>query len=250
VTRDRAPANRYLLDGGLRLPHTNRVSGGIDQRLPGRCRPASPTHTTRRLRFRGLNLNPPVDGVRPIPASATSSRWCPRGIASHEVQFSMTVNPGALIPAFNAPLINWKRATVFTNYTWTNLENNWTGRSPSPPPAAWRRSGDGVAGNPAPVQLHVQQSVRQELPDAVELQHERRLRTIRTGFDEAMFPPPPHLPCSGGSRRGCRRASREWRRAGAPTVQTFDQNAARFRCSSSCRSRTSPTVRTTSATAA
>ena len=27
------PANRYLLDGGLRLPHTNRVSGGIDQRL-------------------------------------------------------------------------------------------------------------------------------------------------------------------------------------------------------------------------
>ena len=63
--------------------------------------------------YRGLNLNAPVDGVRPDPlfgnvievVSDASSR-------QHEVQFAMTVNPGALFPAFNAPLISWKRVTA------------------------------------------------------------------------------------------------------------------------------------------
>ena len=79
----------------------------------------------------------------------------------------MTVNPGALIPAFNAPLINWKRATVFTNYTWANLENNSDGAFAIPATGSLAQEwGTRVAGSPAPVQLHVQQPVRQELPDA------------------------------------------------------------------------------------
>ena len=52
----------------------------------------------------------------------------------HEVQFAMTVNPGALFPAFNAPLIKWSRSTVFANYTWMNIKNNSDGPFSTPPP--------------------------------------------------------------------------------------------------------------------
>ena len=125
------PANRYLLDGGLRLPRTNRASVGVDQRLaPAGAdqRPPTPTSAGRRC-IAGSNLNAPVDGVRPDRGSATSSRWCrTRASRQHEVQFAMTVNPGALLPAFNAPLINWKRITVFANYTWANLEEQFRRR--------------------------------------------------------------------------------------------------------------------------
>jgi hypothetical protein len=37
------------------------------------------------------------------------------------------INPGALLPAFNGPLVSWKRVTVFVNYTLLSLENNTDG---------------------------------------------------------------------------------------------------------------------------
>jgi hypothetical protein len=129
-----SPANRYLLDDSLRMPRTNRVSMGVDQRLH-RLVQTTVTYAYQRGSsvYRGLNLNAPVDGERPDAAfgnvievvSDASSR-------QQEVQFAMTVNPGALFPAFNAPLIKWDRVTVFTNYTWLNVKNNSDGAFATP----------------------------------------------------------------------------------------------------------------------
>ena len=131
---DGAPANRYLLDGDLRLPRTNRASFGVDQRLH-RLVQTTTTYAYQRGSsvYRGLNLNAPVEGERPdllfgniieVVSDARSRQ--------HEVQFAMTVNPGALLPAFNAPLVKWNRVTVFANYTWMNIKNNSDGPFATP----------------------------------------------------------------------------------------------------------------------
>ena len=68
---------------------------------------------------RGLNLNAPVDGVRPDPrfgnvievVSDASSR-------QHQLQTNLTVNQGALFPlSKSAPRVSFKRVTLFFNYT-------------------------------------------------------------------------------------------------------------------------------------
>jgi len=252
------PANRYLLDGGLRLPHTNRVSGGIDQRLARQVQ-TSVTYAYQRgvSVLRGLNLNAPVDGVRPDPGfgnivevvSDAASRL-------HEVQFSMTVNPGALIPAFNAPLINWKRATLFTNYTWANLENNSDGAFAIPATGSLAQEW-GTASQEIPHRFNVtfnSQFVRNFLMQWNVNMNAGSPYTIRTGFDgngDLVYNDRPE-----GVDRNTQRAPTQWTinpaaaytflfgrqqtrlppgisvtagGAGAPTVQTFDQNAARFR---------------------
>ncbi len=79
---------------------------------------------------RGLNLNAPVDGVRPnsqfgnqieIVSDAASRQ--------HTVQFNATVNPGALFPITqkNAPRIRFQRTTLFFNYSLGTLRNNTDG---------------------------------------------------------------------------------------------------------------------------
>jgi hypothetical protein len=40
---------------------------------------------------------------------------------------SQNINPGALLPAFNGPLVSWKRSTVFLNYTLAKVDNNTDG---------------------------------------------------------------------------------------------------------------------------
>ena len=50
----------------------------------------------------------------------------------HEVQFAMTVNPGALLPAFNAPLIKWKRDDGVRQLHVAELENNSDGAFATP----------------------------------------------------------------------------------------------------------------------
>jgi Carboxypeptidase regulatory-like domain len=123
------PANRYLLGDGLRLPRNTRVSAGIDQRLASRLQ-STVTYSYARgaAVLRGLNLNAPLGGVRPEPlfgniiavASDARSR-------QHQLQVNLTANPGALVPAFNAPRINFKRTTLFFNYTLARLENSTDG---------------------------------------------------------------------------------------------------------------------------
>ncbi|HEY3044845.1 MAG TPA: TonB-dependent receptor [Vicinamibacterales bacterium] len=126
------PANRYLLADGLRLPRNTRVSAGIDQRLASRLQSTvTYSYTRGSTVLRGLNLNAPVGpvgNVRPEPqfgnviAVASDARS-----HQHQLQVNLTANPGALVPAFNAPRINFKRTTLFFNYALAKLENNTDG---------------------------------------------------------------------------------------------------------------------------
>src|SRR5262249_41234075 len=46
----------------------------------------------------------------------------------HQLQVDATINPGALMAlSTNAPLISWKRATGFANYSLARLEDNTDG---------------------------------------------------------------------------------------------------------------------------
>ena len=123
------PINRYVLGSDYRAPKIARVSAGVDQTLFKVVRIAGTYSDQRGSRLsRGLNLNIPVGGVRPDAAlgnvidviSDAASR-------QHQLQFDASVNPGALLPAFNGPRISWKRTTVFANYTLAMLKNNTDG---------------------------------------------------------------------------------------------------------------------------
>jgi hypothetical protein len=129
------PVARYLLGGGLQLPRNTRVSAGIDQRLAPKVQSnVTYSYTRGAAVLRGANLNAPVDDIRPDPQfgniievrSDAESRL-------HQLQTSMTVNPGALLPAFNARRIDGKRVTIFLNYTLGFLDNNSDGAFAPPP---------------------------------------------------------------------------------------------------------------------
>ena len=123
------PINRYLLGGAYEMPRITRVSAGADQQLFKTTRVAATYSYQRGSRLsRGLNLNAPIDSVRPDPTfrnivevvSDAASR-------QNQLQIDVTANPGALLPAFNGPRISWKRTTLFLNYALTRLRNNTDG---------------------------------------------------------------------------------------------------------------------------
>jgi Carboxypeptidase regulatory-like domain len=123
------PANRYLLGSDYRAPQTTRFSAGIEQGLVKVVRVVA-TYSYQRGSdlSRGLNLNPPVNGVRPDPEFANIIEVVSDAASrQHQLQVDANVNPGALLPAFNGPRINWKRTTMFINYTLATLRNNTDG---------------------------------------------------------------------------------------------------------------------------
>jgi hypothetical protein len=62
------PADRYLLDPDLKHPKNSRVSGGVDYVFSPRFRVNATYRYVRGVGLlRGLNLNTPVNGVRPSP---------------------------------------------------------------------------------------------------------------------------------------------------------------------------------------
>jgi hypothetical protein len=123
------PTNRYLLSDQSRSPRLTRLSAGIDQRIVNRFQ-TSTTYSYMRgsALLRGFNLNAPIDGVRPEPLFGNIIEAVSDGSSrQHEVRLNITVNPGALLPADDAPRLRWKRTTLFVNYTLTRQENNTDG---------------------------------------------------------------------------------------------------------------------------
>ena len=118
-----------MLSDGLQLARTTRLSAGIDQRVRRIQMSAVYAYLRGADQYRGNNVNAPVDGVRPDPAfgnvievlSDARSR-------QHQLQTAFTANPGALLPVpASAPRINWKRTTLFVNYTFGLFDNNADG---------------------------------------------------------------------------------------------------------------------------
>jgi hypothetical protein len=137
------PVNRYLL-GEVRMPRNARFSGGIDQQL-NRVNRVSLTysHMTGRGLFRGVNLNAPVDGVRPNLEFQNIVETVADG---HSRQDSISVNfDGGLaqippVVGSSAPLIDWRRIRFFTNYTIGWLRNDTSGDfalAPGPQDDEW-----------------------------------------------------------------------------------------------------------------
>jgi len=123
------PTNRYQLGDSYDMPRTTRFSTGVDQALFKVIRVSGTYSYQRGARLaRGLNLNAPVDGVRPFPSFrnlvevvSDASSW------QHQLQIDANVNPGALLPAFKGPRVSWKRTTVFLNYSLLTVDNDTDG---------------------------------------------------------------------------------------------------------------------------
>ena len=125
------PVSRYLLSDGLQLPRTNRLSAGIDQRFPRAMVQLSAVYAYLRGsdQYRGNNLNAPVAGVRPDPTFGNVIEVLSDGRSrQHQLQTALTVRPGALLPLPpSAPRLNWKRTTLFVNYQLGVQDNNADG---------------------------------------------------------------------------------------------------------------------------
>jgi len=123
------PLNRYILGDAYRLPQVRRVSAGIDQGMLKVVRVAATYSYQRTARLaRGSNLNQPINGVRPNSSFANIVEVVSDAAArQHQLQVDANINPGALLPAFNGPLVSWKRTTVFLNYTLAKVDSNTDG---------------------------------------------------------------------------------------------------------------------------
>ncbi|HEX6162863.1 MAG TPA: TonB-dependent receptor [Vicinamibacterales bacterium] len=124
-----APVSRYVLGEDVVLPRSTRVSVGVDKRFSVVQASATYAYTRGGAVARGVNLNAPLNGVRPDPrfgniievTSDASSRL-------HQLQTSTSINQGALLPVNRtAPLISFKRVTWFINYTLAEARNNTDG---------------------------------------------------------------------------------------------------------------------------
>jgi hypothetical protein len=130
------PVNRYALSPNYDAPRITRFSTGLDQAIRKVSRVSVTYSYLRGSRLaRGLNVNPAIDGVRPDPTFANVIDVVPDAASrQHELRFDASINPGAMLPLPpSAPRINWKRTTVFANYTLSSLQNNTDGPF-SPPP--------------------------------------------------------------------------------------------------------------------
>lgn len=112
------PTNRYEWDSGLVLPSAHRLTFGVDRALSANTR-VSATYGRGwgRNLLRGLNLNAPVDGVRPDPRMANILK--PSGDASSRSQ-----SFGAMVSYIR---MDWHRLFLAANYTWSQMESNTAG---------------------------------------------------------------------------------------------------------------------------
>ena len=124
------PANRYLLADHMALPRNLRVSSGVDHTFGPRLRVGALYTNVRGTRLLyGLNLNAPIDGVRPLPSGNIVEAVSEARSMQHAL--TLTINGGTPPPpAFGGakgPLWDWKRAAINAFYTFGTLRNNTDG---------------------------------------------------------------------------------------------------------------------------
>ena len=122
------PADRYLLDPGLKHPRNSRVSAGVDYAFSPRYRVnAIYRYTTGDGLLRGLNLNAPVNGVRPSPAFGNIIQVVGDG---RSLQHALNVGGQTNFPqelGRTARRWDFRRFNFFGNYTLAWSENNVDG---------------------------------------------------------------------------------------------------------------------------
>jgi Carboxypeptidase regulatory-like domain/TonB dependent receptor-like, beta-barrel len=159
------PANRYLLSDDLQMQRFTRLSAGFDRAVTSALRVnATYAHTSGDSLMRGLNLNAPVNGLRPDPNFANvvqvvddaESRQNTLNIGATFNLNALTPGPvmigggGGMIRMMGAPpppppppggpnasnpanrRWNWRRLNVFTNIGFGRQMNNTEGAFATP----------------------------------------------------------------------------------------------------------------------
>jgi hypothetical protein len=124
------PTNRYFLGSDFKSPRLARVSAGVDEAFTKLLRVAvTYSHIRGTDVARGLNLNSPVAGVRPDPTLANIVEVVSDAESrQHQLAVDATINPGALMAVSStAPLVSWKRTTLFANYLLAKQDDNTDG---------------------------------------------------------------------------------------------------------------------------
>ena len=129
------PVNRYLLSDDWHMPRSSRVTLAADHMLAPTLRlGVLYTYMRRDNVGRGLNLNAPVDGVRPDPAVGNIIEAVSNATArQHSAGVSYQI--GALPPPFfppSAPRWDWKRVFLIGQYTYGVSDNNSDGQFTPP----------------------------------------------------------------------------------------------------------------------
>ena len=114
VSEQVLPPSKYMLSDALVLPKRAMALFAVTQRLSNAVNiNASYTHQQGWDRFRGLNVNAPLDGVRPDPTLGNVTQ-----VESTAHLEADTLNVGL---NFN---VAQRRTFVFANYAWTNQRND------------------------------------------------------------------------------------------------------------------------------
>ena len=110
--------NQYLWSDNLTLPTTHRLVFGVEKKLAENSKVnGSYTYGWGLGRLRGRNLNAPVNGVRPDTGFANIiSMVSDAESKSHSMNFG-----------WNLTKVEWRRAFISANYTWTRSDTNTTG---------------------------------------------------------------------------------------------------------------------------
>ena len=127
------PVDRYLLDPALHNARNSRLATGVDYAFTPRLRASATYRYVRGERVsRGLNLNEPLNGIRPDPAFANVIEVVSDGASrQHILQFNAQTPP-PLPQSGTAPLWDWKRWGFFSFYTFAKSENNTDGPFSTP----------------------------------------------------------------------------------------------------------------------
>jgi hypothetical protein len=125
------PVSRYLLGDDLALARNTRVSAGVDQTVGPRMRVGVLySHIRGTQLARGLNLNAPVDGIRPDPGAGNIIEVVSDG-AMRQHNFTASMNAGSPPPppfgGARGPRWDWGRASINASYTLLSIRNNTEG---------------------------------------------------------------------------------------------------------------------------
>jgi hypothetical protein len=123
------PINKYLLAGDLQMARNVRVSTGVDHALSPFTRfGVNYAHVSGTQVLRGVNLNPPVDGIRPDPSVGNLIEVVGDGaLRQHTLNAFMQVSLTAPSMAPPKERWSWKRTNFGGFYTLGSLENNSDG---------------------------------------------------------------------------------------------------------------------------
>ena len=131
------PVDRYVLSPEWRMPRSTRFIGAVDQTVVPKLRlGAVYTFMRRESIGRGLNLNAPVNGVRPDPAFGNIIEAV-SDASARQNSIGLNWQIGALPPPVlppSAPRVDWRRFFVLGQYTFGVWSNNFEGQF-SPPPS-------------------------------------------------------------------------------------------------------------------